>query len=48
MTTLFAQPYDISACGFYFDSFDDYSDKVAKLKNEQDQPVEEYELQCAT
>ena len=28
MTTLFAQPYDISASGFYFESADDYTDKV--------------------
>ena len=32
MTTLFAQPYDISTCGFYFDSFDDYSASLQTLK----------------
>ncbi len=45
MTTLFAQPYDISACGFYFDSFDDYSRKSANLKNTHGQPVEKFEIQ---
>ncbi len=45
MTTLFAQPYDISACGFYFDSLDDYSRKSANLKNDHGQPVEEFEIQ---
>ena len=24
MTTLYAQPYDTSACGFYFDSAEEY------------------------
>ena len=45
MTTLFAQPYDVSACGFYFDSFEDYSDKASNLKNTHGQPVEEFEIQ---
>ncbi len=45
MTSLFAQPYDISASGFYFDSFEAYVDKSAKLKNKLGQPVEEFEIQ---
>ena len=45
MTSLFAQPYDISAAGFYFDSADDYAKKAAKLKNDHGEPVEEFEIQ---
>lgn len=45
MTTLFAQPYDITATGFYFDSYDDYESKASALENEQDDPVEEFEIQ---
>ena len=45
MTTLFAQPYDISARGFYFDTASEYSAKAAKLKNDYGQPVEEFEIQ---
>ena len=45
MTTLFAQPYDITATGFYFDSHEDYQEKVKRLRNEHGDPVEEFELQ---
>jgi len=45
MTELFAQPYDISATGFYFDSAEDYAEKAAKNFNPYGQIVEEYELQ---
>ena len=45
MTILFAQPYDISASGFYFESFDDYLAKSSSLKNGFGQPVEEFEIQ---
>jgi hypothetical protein len=45
MTTLCAQPYDISASGFYFDSAEDYDAKAAKLVNAYGQPVEEFEIQ---
>jgi hypothetical protein len=45
MTTLYAQPYDISANGFYFDTVDDYNEKATKLLNSYGQPVEEFELQ---
>jgi len=44
-TTLHAQPYDISACGFYFDSYEDYAEKAAKLRNDYGDPVEEFEIQ---
>ncbi|WP_417681660.1 antirestriction protein ArdA [Roseibium sp.] len=45
MTTLFAQPYDISASGFYFETFEDYQDKAIKAVNRYGEPVEEFEIQ---
>lgn len=45
MTTLYAQPYDISATGFYFDNAEDYAQKAAKNFNPYGGLVEEYELQ---
>ena len=45
MTQLFAQPYDISATGFYFQTLDECQEKAAKTKNDYGRPVEEYELQ---
>ena len=43
--TFYAQPYDISATGFYFGSTDDYETKSEANRNEYGQPVEEYEFQ---
>ncbi len=45
MTTLYAQPYDISATGFYFTSAEDYEARAGKLRNSNGQPVEEFEIQ---
>ncbi len=45
MTTLYAQPYDISATGFYFDSAEDYTQQAADNSNSYGGLVEEYELQ---
>lgn len=45
MTTLYAQPYDFSATGFYFDSFEEYNSKSIALMNEYGEPVEEFEIQ---
>lgn len=45
MTTLYAQPYDISASGFYFEDADSYARQVAALRNDYGQPVEEFEIQ---
>ncbi len=45
MTQLYAQPYDISATGFFFDTREEYEQKAAKNRNHYGQPVEEYELQ---
>ena len=44
-TTLYAQPYDISATGFYFETAEDYAAKAAALRNDYGQPVEEVEIQ---
>ena len=43
--TLYAQPYDLDAQGFYFTSFEDYETKYNKNCNVYGQPVEEYEIQ---
>jgi hypothetical protein len=43
--TFFAQPYDISACGFYFTSLDEYNSKYKSNVNSYGQPIEEYEIQ---
>jgi antirestriction protein len=40
MPELHAQPYDTSATGFYFTSYEDYAEKYATRE-----PVEEYEIQ---
>ena len=45
MTKLFAQPYDISATGFYFETYEQYAEKVAKARNDYGQIVEEFEIQ---
>lgn len=45
MTQLHAQPYDISATGFYFDSAEEYTQKSSKNFNSYGAPVEEYEIQ---
>ena len=45
MTTLYAQPYDISTMGFYFDSDAEYQAKAAQNCNDCGAVVEEYEIQ---
>ena len=45
MTIFHATPYDISASGFYFETWEEYQEKAAKHKNEYGWPVEEYEIQ---
>ena len=42
--SLFAQPYDLSAAGFHFDTMKEYKAKAAKHVNVYGQPVEEYEI----
>jgi len=43
--TLHAQPYDISAIGFYFETTEEYEAKAAKAVNDYGQRVEEFEIQ---
>lgn len=46
MTNIYhATPYDISATGFYFRTYDEYQIKAASHHNAYGQPVEEYEIQ---
>ena len=45
MTELFAQPYDISAQGFFFKTIEEYQEKAATVKNDFGFPIEEYEIQ---
>ena len=40
-----ATPYDLSAKGFYFSTYEDYVEKALNHKNEYGDPVEEYEIQ---
>ncbi len=44
-TNLYAQPYDISATGFYFKSAEEYTEKARKLYNPYGEHVEEFEIQ---
>ena len=45
MIQLHAQPYDISANGFYFETAEEYAAKAEKNRNDYGDPVEEYEIQ---
>lgn len=45
MTQLYAQPYDLSATGFYFETREEYSIKSAALRNDYGEPIEEFEIQ---
>ncbi len=41
----FAQPYNISATGFYFNDLEEYQTKAATAVDDFGQPVEEFEIQ---
>lgn len=43
--TLYAQPYDTSAVGFYFETVEDYSTRAKANRNASGQTIEEYEIQ---
>lgn len=45
MAKLYANPYDISATGFYFDSLEEFEEKTKNLRNECGQPVEEFSIE---
>ena len=42
---LHAQPYDLAATGFYFETYDEYVDKSATLRNDYGERIEEFEIQ---
>lgn len=44
-TTLFAQPYNMDACGFYFHSAEEFEAKAEALRDRYGNPVEEFEIQ---
>ena len=43
--TLFAQPYDLAAAGFYFEDIETFQTKSKALRNDYGEEVEEYEIQ---
>ncbi|PLW76431.1 antirestriction protein ArdA [Cohaesibacter celericrescens] len=45
MNSFYAQPYDISANGFYFETEEEFRTKSAALRNDYGDPVEEFEIQ---
>lgn len=45
MTQLYAQPYDCSASGFYFDDFEEYQTRSRNNRKPSGELVEEYEIQ---
>lgn len=45
MPQLHAQPYDITANGFYFESLEEYAEKAGSNRTDCGDPVEEYEIQ---
>ncbi|MBF0381318.1 MAG: hypothetical protein HQL69_09890 [Magnetococcales bacterium] len=44
MTKLYAQPYDITANGFYFSSAEEFETKQKTARNDFGVPVEEFEI----
>lgn len=44
-TTLHAQPYDLAAAGFYFESAEEFQVKSKALRNDFGDPIEEFEIQ---
>jgi len=45
ISRFYAQPYDISAVGFFFEGTDDYRAKADACRNAYGQPVKEFEIQ---
>ncbi len=45
MNIYHATPYDISAAGFYFKTYEEYLEKTAHHTNDYGDPVEEFEIQ---
>lgn len=42
--TLYAQPYDLAANGFYFEDAATFQNKASDFKNDYGQIVEEFEI----
>ena len=45
MSHYHATPYDITAPGFFFSTYEEYKDRASKHRNEGGEPVEECEIQ---
>lgn len=45
MATFYAQPYDITATGFYFEDVETYRSKITNIVNDYGDQVEEFEIQ---
>lgn len=45
MTVFYAQPYDVSVCGFYFSNMEEYDAEYLRCRNSFGGQVEEFELQ---
>ena len=43
--SLYAQPYNIDATGFYFSDYEEYTEKQAVCRDSFGQPVDEFEIQ---
>ncbi|WP_310621267.1 antirestriction protein ArdA [Flexibacterium corallicola] len=48
MTIFYAQPYDISATGFFFETSEQFQERSSANRNDYGDPVEEYEIQFIT
>lgn len=45
MAKLYANPYDITASGFYFESFEEFEEKAKRTRNDSWELVEEFEIE---
>jgi len=45
MTKFYAQPYDLSATGFYFEGVEAFEANIRSVRNAYGEPVEEFEIQ---
>lgn len=45
MATFYAQPYDVTASGFFFEDVETYTARITSITNDYGDPVEEFEIQ---
>lgn len=45
MTSFYAQPYDNSTTGFYFENKETFEKKITSIRNDCGEPVEDFEIQ---